>query len=49
MPLLTALSGALSSGYRSEIGRDHFLTKQLQRYIEGLKRRRNKRLHVSMY
>ncbi|XP_019501006.1 PREDICTED: testis-expressed sequence 40 protein isoform X1 [Hipposideros armiger] len=35
--------------YRSGIGRNHFLTKQLQRYIEGLKRRRNKRLNVSEY
>ncbi|XP_066216460.1 cation channel sperm-associated auxiliary subunit zeta [Saccopteryx leptura] len=34
-------------GYRSEIGKNHFLTKQLQRYIEGLKRRRNKSQHVS--
>ncbi|XP_057585456.1 cation channel sperm-associated auxiliary subunit zeta [Hippopotamus amphibius kiboko] len=40
---LEILTKALRS-YRSEIGRDHFLTKQLQRYIEGLKRRRNKRL-----
>eukprot|EP00069_Balaena_mysticetus_P017788 bmy_10873T0 len=39
-------AGHDSDGYRSEIGRDHFLTKQLQRYIEGLKRRRNKRLQV---
>ncbi|XP_006911210.1 potassium channel subfamily K member 4 [Pteropus alecto] len=45
---LEILTKALQS-YRSEIGRDHFLTKQLQRYIEGLKRRRNKRLHVSVY
>nr|XP_008507352.1 PREDICTED: testis-expressed sequence 40 protein [Equus przewalskii] len=35
--------------YRSGIGRDHFLTKQLQRQIEGLKRRQNKRLHVSAH
>ncbi|XP_032497108.1 cation channel sperm-associated protein subunit zeta [Phocoena sinus] len=42
---LEILTKALRS-YRSEIGRDHFLTKQLQRYIEGLKRRRNKRLQV---
>ncbi|KAB1251598.1 Cation channel sperm-associated protein subunit zeta [Camelus dromedarius] len=36
-------------GYRSGIGWDHFLTKQLQRYIERLKRRQNKRLHVSVH
>nr|XP_005598335.1 cation channel sperm-associated protein subunit zeta [Equus caballus] len=35
--------------YRLGIGRDHFLTKQLQRQIEGLKRRQNKRLHVSAH
>uniref|UniRef100_G3TPL1 Catsper channel auxiliary subunit zeta n=1 Tax=Loxodonta africana TaxID=9785 RepID=G3TPL1_LOXAF len=40
------LTKALQS-YRSGIGKDHFLTKQLQRSIEGLKKRRNKRLHVS--
>ncbi|KAI4561830.1 hypothetical protein MJG53_016884 [Ovis ammon polii x Ovis aries] len=34
------------NGYQSEIGRGHTLTKQLQRYIEGLKRRRNRRLQV---
>ncbi|XP_059785953.1 cation channel sperm-associated auxiliary subunit zeta [Balaenoptera ricei] len=44
---LEILTKALRS-YRSEIGRDHFLTKQLQRYIEGLKRRRNKRLQVKV-
>lgn len=38
-----------SAGYRSGIGRDHFLTKQLQRYIEGLRRRRNKRLRLLMH
>ncbi|XP_058925434.1 cation channel sperm-associated auxiliary subunit zeta [Kogia breviceps] len=42
---LEILTKALRS-YRSEIGRNHFLTKQLQRYIEGLKRSRNKRLQV---
>uniref|UniRef100_A0A8D0NTS9 Catsper channel auxiliary subunit zeta n=1 Tax=Sus scrofa TaxID=9823 RepID=A0A8D0NTS9_PIG len=43
---LEILTKALRS-YRSEIGRDHFLTNQLQRYIEGLKRRRNKRMNVA--
>ncbi|XP_048960658.1 cation channel sperm-associated auxiliary subunit zeta-like [Canis lupus dingo] len=47
--LLTALSGALSSRLPVRDGPDHFLTKQLQRYIEGLKRRRSKRLHLVMY
>ncbi|XP_015316802.1 cation channel sperm-associated auxiliary subunit zeta isoform X1 [Bos indicus] len=42
---LEILTEALRS-YQSEIGRDHSLTKQLQRYIEGLKRRRNRRLQV---
>ncbi|OWK17535.1 hypothetical protein Celaphus_00013328, partial [Cervus elaphus hippelaphus] len=42
---LEILTEALQS-YQSEIGRDHSLTKQLQRYIEGLKRRRNRRLQV---
>nr|XP_025851437.1 LOW QUALITY PROTEIN: cation channel sperm-associated protein subunit zeta-like [Vulpes vulpes] len=47
---LEILTKALWS-YRPGIGRDHFLTKQLQihRYIEGLKRRRSKRLHLVMY
>uniref|UniRef100_A0A8C0NDW3 Catsper channel auxiliary subunit zeta n=1 Tax=Canis lupus familiaris TaxID=9615 RepID=A0A8C0NDW3_CANLF len=45
---LEILTKALWS-YRSGIGRDHFLTKQLQRYIEGLKRRRSKRLHLVTY
>ncbi|XP_016075728.1 PREDICTED: testis-expressed sequence 40 protein isoform X3 [Miniopterus natalensis] len=45
---LEILTKALQS-YRSGIGKDHFLTKQLQRYIEGLKRRRNKRQHVSVH
>ncbi|KAM9220997.1 cation channel sperm-associated auxiliary subunit zeta [Dugong dugon] len=44
---LEILTKALQS-YRSGIGRDHFLTMQLQRNIEGLKKRRNKRLHVSL-
>nr|XP_019593351.1 PREDICTED: testis-expressed sequence 40 protein isoform X8 [Rhinolophus sinicus] len=44
---LEILTKALRS-YRSEIGGNHFLTKQLQRYIEGLKRRRNKRLNISV-
>jgi hypothetical protein len=37
-------SSALFLGYRSRIGKNHFLTKELQRYIEGLKKRRSKRL-----
>ncbi|XP_022363333.1 cation channel sperm-associated protein subunit zeta [Enhydra lutris kenyoni] len=45
---LEILTKALRS-YRSGIGRDHFLTKQLQRYIEGLRRRRNKRLRLLMH
>ncbi|XP_036909054.1 cation channel sperm-associated protein subunit zeta, partial [Sturnira hondurensis] len=45
---LEILTKALQS-YRSGIGKDHFLTKQLQRYIEGLKRRRNKRQHVLVH
>ncbi|XP_072826308.1 cation channel sperm-associated auxiliary subunit zeta [Vicugna pacos] len=45
---LEILTKALWS-YRSGIGRDHFLTKQLQRYIERLQRRQNKRLHVSVH
>uniref|UniRef100_A0A9W3GUD7 Cation channel sperm-associated protein subunit zeta n=1 Tax=Camelus bactrianus TaxID=9837 RepID=A0A9W3GUD7_CAMBA len=45
---LEILTKALWS-YRSGIGWDHFLTKQLQRYIERLKRRQNKRLHVSVH
>ncbi|XP_037374176.1 cation channel sperm-associated auxiliary subunit zeta [Talpa occidentalis] len=43
---LEILTKALRS-YRSGIGRDHALTQQLQRYIEGLKRHRNRRTHVS--
>ncbi|XP_004770220.1 cation channel sperm-associated auxiliary subunit zeta [Mustela lutreola] len=45
---LEILTKALRS-YRSGIGWDHFLTKQLQRYIEGLRRRRNKRLRLLMH
>ncbi|XP_054581820.1 cation channel sperm-associated auxiliary subunit zeta isoform X2 [Eptesicus fuscus] len=45
---LEILTKALQS-YRSAIGRDHFLTRQLQRYIEGLKKRRNRRQHVSAH
>ncbi|XP_077615848.1 cation channel sperm-associated auxiliary subunit zeta [Crocuta crocuta] len=45
---LEILTKALRS-YRSAIGRDHFLTKQLQRSIEVLKRRRSKRLHLLAY
>ncbi|XP_045711453.1 cation channel sperm-associated protein subunit zeta isoform X2 [Phyllostomus hastatus] len=45
---LEILTKALHS-YRSGIGKDHFLTKQLQRYIEGLKRRRSKRQHVMVH
>ncbi|XP_020014594.1 cation channel sperm-associated auxiliary subunit zeta [Castor canadensis] len=40
---LEILTKALKS-YRSRIGKNHFLTKELQRYIEGLKKRRSKRL-----
>uniref|UniRef100_G1MHZ7 Catsper channel auxiliary subunit zeta n=1 Tax=Ailuropoda melanoleuca TaxID=9646 RepID=G1MHZ7_AILME len=42
---LEILTKALRS-YRSGIGRDHFLTKQLHGCIEGLKRRRSKRLNI---
>ncbi|KAK2508736.1 hypothetical protein MC885_012868 [Smutsia gigantea] len=45
---LEILTEALRS-YRSSIGGDHFLTKELQQYIEWLKRRRSKRLHVSVH
>ncbi|XP_036996051.2 cation channel sperm-associated auxiliary subunit zeta [Artibeus jamaicensis] len=45
---LEILTKALQS-YRSGIGKDHFLTKQLQRYIERLKRRRSKRQHVLVH
>ncbi|XP_048217390.1 cation channel sperm-associated auxiliary subunit zeta [Perognathus longimembris pacificus] len=40
---LEILTKALKS-YRSQIGKNHFLTKELQRYIEGLKKRQSKRL-----
>ncbi|XP_058435659.1 cation channel sperm-associated auxiliary subunit zeta [Marmota monax] len=43
---LEILTKALKS-YRSLIGRDHFMTKELQRYVEGLRRRRNKRLYCT--
>uniref|UniRef100_A0A8C5Z5Q5 Catsper channel auxiliary subunit zeta n=1 Tax=Marmota marmota marmota TaxID=9994 RepID=A0A8C5Z5Q5_MARMA len=43
---LEILTKALKS-YRSVIGRDHFMTKELQRYVEGLRRRRNKRLYCT--
>lgn len=41
----TRASSALLQGYRSLIGKDHFMTKELQRYVEGLRRRKNKRLN----
>ncbi|XP_069848378.1 cation channel sperm-associated auxiliary subunit zeta-like [Dipodomys merriami] len=43
---LEILNKALKS-YRSRIGKNHFLTKELQRYIEGLKKRRSKRLQCT--
>ncbi|XP_052029322.1 cation channel sperm-associated auxiliary subunit zeta [Apodemus sylvaticus] len=43
--VLDILKKALST-YRSTIGRSHFMTKELQGYIEGIKKRRNKRLYV---
>ncbi|XP_007943176.1 cation channel sperm-associated protein subunit zeta [Orycteropus afer afer] len=45
--VLEILTKTLES-YRSGIGRNHFLTKQLRRSIEGLKKRRNKMLQVSV-
>lgn len=42
--VLDILKKALST-YRSTIGRSHFMTKELQGYIEGMKKRRNKRLY----
>lgn len=39
------LSSALFLAYKSTIGRGHYMTKELQEYIEGLKKRRNKRLN----
>ncbi|XP_028627078.1 cation channel sperm-associated protein subunit zeta [Grammomys surdaster] len=42
--VLDILKKALST-YRSTIGRSHFMTKELQGYIEGITKRRNKRLY----
>ncbi|KAL1788513.1 testis-expressed sequence 40 protein [Sigmodon hispidus] len=42
--VLDILSKALST-YKTTIGRNHYMTKELQGYIEGLKKRRNKRLY----
>ncbi|XP_049636826.1 cation channel sperm-associated auxiliary subunit zeta [Suncus etruscus] len=42
---LEILTKALKS-YRSGIGNDHGLTQELQRYVEGLRRRRSKRAKV---
>nr|XP_048314235.1 cation channel sperm-associated auxiliary subunit zeta isoform X2 [Myodes glareolus] len=42
--VLNILSKALNT-YKSTIGRGHYMTKELQEYIEGLKKRRNKRLY----
>ncbi|XP_057635761.1 cation channel sperm-associated auxiliary subunit zeta [Chionomys nivalis] len=42
--VLDILSKALNT-YKSTIGRGHYMTKELQGYIEGLKKRRNKRLY----
>ncbi|XP_053415837.1 cation channel sperm-associated auxiliary subunit zeta [Nycticebus coucang] len=44
---LEILTKALGS-YRSRIGKEHFLTKELQRYIEGIKKRRNLRQNVTI-
>ncbi|XP_051049745.1 cation channel sperm-associated auxiliary subunit zeta [Phodopus roborovskii] len=41
--VLEILSKALIT-YKTTIGRTHFMTKELQGYIEGLKKRRNQRL-----
>ncbi|XP_059117948.1 cation channel sperm-associated auxiliary subunit zeta [Peromyscus eremicus] len=43
--VLDILSKALNT-YKATIGRGHFMTKELQGYIEGLKKRRNKRLNL---
>uniref|UniRef100_A0A673VHQ7 Catsper channel auxiliary subunit zeta n=1 Tax=Suricata suricatta TaxID=37032 RepID=A0A673VHQ7_SURSU len=43
--VLEILTEALQS-YRSAIGWDHFLTKQLRESVKGLKRRQSKRLHL---
>ncbi|XP_062951237.1 cation channel sperm-associated auxiliary subunit zeta [Cynocephalus volans] len=45
---LEILTKALRS-YQSEIGGEHFMTKELQRYIEALRRRRIKRLNVKVH
>ncbi|XP_055466403.1 cation channel sperm-associated auxiliary subunit zeta [Psammomys obesus] len=42
--VLDILNKALGT-YKSTIGRNHFMTKQLQGYIEELKKRRNRRLN----
>ncbi|XP_035317610.1 cation channel sperm-associated protein subunit zeta [Cricetulus griseus] len=42
--VLEILSKALST-YKATIGKTHFMTKELQVYIEGLKKRRNQRLY----
>ncbi|XP_038172013.1 cation channel sperm-associated protein subunit zeta [Arvicola amphibius] len=42
--VLDILSKALTT-YKNTIGRGHYMTKELQEYIEGLKKRRNKRLY----
>uniref|UniRef100_F6TGP1 Catsper channel auxiliary subunit zeta n=2 Tax=Callithrix jacchus TaxID=9483 RepID=F6TGP1_CALJA len=42
---LEVLTEALWS-YRLGIGRDHLLTQELQQYIEGLKKRRSKKLYL---
>ncbi|XP_012666117.1 cation channel sperm-associated protein subunit zeta [Otolemur garnettii] len=44
---LEILTKALRS-YRSRIGKQHFLTKELQRYIEGIKKRQNLRQNVTI-
>uniref|UniRef100_A0A8C5LHW0 Cation channel sperm-associated protein subunit zeta n=1 Tax=Jaculus jaculus TaxID=51337 RepID=A0A8C5LHW0_JACJA len=41
---LEILTKALNS-YKSKVGRTHFMTKELQRYIDGLRKRRNQRLY----
>ncbi|XP_036059140.1 cation channel sperm-associated protein subunit zeta [Onychomys torridus] len=43
--VLDILSKALNT-YKSTIGRGHYMTKELQGYIDGLKKRRNKRLNL---
>ncbi|XP_021497979.1 cation channel sperm-associated auxiliary subunit zeta [Meriones unguiculatus] len=44
--VLDILNKALGT-YKSTIGRNHFMTKQLQGYIEELKKRRNRRLNCT--